>query len=391
MSPRPVDGTGAGQERRSAASTKDRTLRLRSRPMAEVAARGRVITPSGLIDGEVLVDAGRIVEVRPHADVPERWVCPGFIDLQINGSDGIDLASEPGRIPELARLLPAEGVTAFCPTIITGPPHVRLGALRPSVAMSAVDPGAALPLGLHLEGPVIAPIRRGAHPERHLCSPAQVEREGWSRRRGVAMVTLAPELPGAHDLIAALADEGVTVAVGHTDGRCEDIADAFERGVTHVTHLFNAMRPFGHRDPGPIGAALADDCVTAGLICDLVHVHPAAIQLAWKLLGPERLDLVTDAVAARGTRSFPDGVRTRDGVLAGSAIHLDAALRNLIEVTGCSVVDGVRTVTATPAAVLGLTDRGVLIPGARADLTVLDHHLRVVDVCVGGVPAVPSR
>lgn len=359
--------------------------------MAEVVARGRVITPSGAVDGEVLADAGRIVEIRPRADVPERWVCPGFIDLQINGSDGIDLASEPARAPELARLLPAEGVTAFCPTIITGPAHIRLGALRPSVVVPEVEPGAAVPLGLHLEGPVIAPIRRGAHPERHLSIPAQVMDEGWSRRRGVAMVTLAPELVGADELIAALVAEGVTVAVGHTDGRYEDIADAFAHGVSHVTHLFNAMRPFGHRDPGPIGATLASDEVTAGLICDLVHVHPAAVRLAWKVLGPDRLDLVTDAVAARGTKVFPDGVRTRDGVLAGSAIRLDAALRNLIDVTGCSLIDGVRTVTATPAAVLGLTDRGVLAPGARADLTVLDHHLQVVDVRVGGVPGVPWR
>lgn len=359
--------------------------------MAEVIARGRVITPSGTIDGEVLAAEGRIVEIRPHAEVPEHWVCPGFLDLQINGSDGIDISAEPARIPELARLLPAEGVTAFCPTIITGPPEIRVRALARRLGEADVEPGSAVPLGLHLEGPVISPIRRGAHPERHLRRPAEVRDEGWSRRRGVAMVTLAPELPGAGGLISDLVAEGVTVAIGHTDGRSDRMLEAWSLGARHVTHLFNAMRPFGHRDPGPIGAVLASDDTTSGLICDLVHVHPLAVQLAWKVLGPDRLVLVTDAVAARGTRSFPDGVRTSDGVLAGSAIRLDAAVRNLVDVTGCSVVDAVRSVTATPARVLGLSDRGVLSPGARADLTVLDHRLEVVDVRVGGVPAGPWR
>jgi N-acetylglucosamine-6-phosphate deacetylase len=163
-----------------------------------------------------------------------------------------------------------------------------------------------------------------------------------------------------------------------------------------VTHLFNAMRPFGHRDPGPIGAALADETVVAGLICDGIHVDPVAVRMAWRALGPDRLNLVTDAVAVLGSERGAarlgavevtvdaGAVLTADGVLAGSALALDQAVRNLIAFTGCSVPDAVGTVTATPARLLGLADRGRLTPGARGDVAVLDGDLAVAATIVGG-------
>ncbi|MEX2627692.1 MAG: N-acetylglucosamine-6-phosphate deacetylase [Ilumatobacteraceae bacterium] len=359
--------------------------------MAELLARGLVLTPTGPVPGEVWADRGTIVEVRPAElpDGPPHWIAPGSIDLQVNGSHGVDVATAPHRIGELAARLPVEGVTAFLPTVVTGPDHRRQAALDIGTAMS-VPAGAAVPLGWHLEGPAISPARRGAHPTEHLREPDAVAGERWTRARGVTMVTLAPERPGALELIAELTAAGVVVALGHTDADAAQFQAGLDAGATHVTHLFNAMRPFGHRDPGPIGVTLADETVTAGLICDLLHVDPVAIRMAWRALGPGRFVLVSDAVAARGTGPHPDGVRNADGVLAGSTLALDAAVRNLVAVTGASVADAVRTVTSTPARVLGLSDRGRLVAGARADVTVLDRQLRVVEVYVGGEPGVDA-
>jgi N-acetylglucosamine-6-phosphate deacetylase len=212
----------------------------------------------------------------------------------------------------------------------------------------------------------------------------------------VRLVTLAPERPGALDVVTTLTERGVVVAIGHTDCDVGQFDSAVTTGARYVTHLFNAMRPFGHRDPGPVGATLAGDSVIAGLICDGIHVDPVAVRMAWRALGPSRLDLVTDAVAvlgsdASGTRlgsvdvSVGErGVRAADGVLAGSDLSLDGALRNLVAFTGCSVPDAVQTVTSTPARVLALADRGRLEAGARADVTVLDRELNVVTTVVEG-------
>nr|MCU0260213.1 amidohydrolase family protein [Ilumatobacteraceae bacterium] len=338
--------------------------------------RGRVVTGGRVVVGEVVLDDGTVVEVRgldeeslgPDAD---RWVVPAFVDVQINGSDGIDLATEPHRIAELAALLPAEGTGAFLPTVVTGPAAVREAAIA---AVGAVDigPGAAVPLGLHLEGPLLSFDRRGAHRVEHLQLPVTCDTSGWTRANGVAMVTLAPELPGALDVVRLLVADGVVVSIGHTDATAEQVVEAVDAGASAVTHLFNAMRPFGHRDPGPIGVALTDDRLTVGLICDGVHVDPRAVALVWRAVGPERLQLVTDAVAARGIVDAPDGVRLADGTLAGSTIALDRALANLVDWTGASVPEAVRTVTSTPARLLGRSDVGVIEPGSRAGVVVLD-------------------
>ena len=238
--------------------------------------------------------------------------------------------------------------------------------------------------------PAAEPTRR-----RLLVPPSAALVDGWSADNGVVLATLAPELPGALDVIAALVDRKVVVALGHTDAPADDFAAGLAAGATYVTHLFNAMRPFAHRDPGPIGAALADDRAVVGLICDGIHVDPVAVRMAWRALGPSRLNLVTDAVGALGADEAgtigsvgvtvgPAGVRTADGVLAGSVLSLDCAVRNLVEFTGCSVTDAVATVTSTPAELFGLADRGRLAPGARADVTVLDDRLHVAVTVVGG-------
>jgi N-acetylglucosamine-6-phosphate deacetylase len=372
-----------------------------------VVAGGSVIGPAAVIDrGDVVVRDGQVVsvgatgefELPPDAAVIDAtgcWVSPGFIDVQLNGGHGIDLTTEPGRAEELGGFLPRYGVTSFVPTIITCDDEQRSAALTWWAQRDGSGAG-AVALGLHLEGPMLSPARRGAHPSGLLRDPAPALIDGWTRASGVLLATLAPELPDALETIAALSARGVVVSIGHTDCTAEEFAAGRDAGATYVTHLFNAMRPFSHRDPGPIGAALADDAVVAGLICDGIHVDPVAVRMAWRALGPERLNLVTDAVAVLGAgpgearlgavKVTVDerGVRTADGVLAGSDLSLDRAVRNLVAFTGCSVPDAVTTVTATPARLLGLADRGRLERGARADVSVLDGELAVVATIVGG-------
>jgi N-acetylglucosamine-6-phosphate deacetylase len=245
---------------------------------------------------------------------------------------------------------------------------------------------------------MLSPARRGAHPANLLAAPSADLIDGWSPATGVVLATVAPELPGATAVITELAARGVVVAIGHTDGSSADFAGARAAGARYVTHLFNAMRPFSHRDPGPIGAALADDDVVVGLICDGLHVDPIAVRFAFRALGAARLNLVTDAISALGIGDGDgagrlgsvdvtigvDGVRNADGVLAGSTVSLDRAVRNLVAFTGCEVADAVATVTSTPADLLGLADRGRLASGKRADVTVLDGDLCVIATVVGG-------
>ena len=361
--------------------------------------RGAILTPDGVLpDGCLTLDGGVIAEVArggaAAADVAGDWVVPGFIDVQINGAHGIDVTTQPERMGELGAALAQYGVTAFVPTVITCSPSTRAAAL--ASWREGVTSSGAVPLGLHLEGPMLSAARKGAHPAAHLTPPSAAVIDEWAPETGVIVATIAPELPGAIDLVATLAARGVVVSIGHTDADAATFALARAAGARYVTHLFNAMRPFSHRDPGPIGAALADADVIVGLICDGIHVDPVAVAMAWRALGPDRLNLVTDAVAALGAHDEPvslgsvgvtvgsDGIRNADGVLAGSNLSLDAAVRNLVAFTGCTVAEAVATVTSTPARLLRLADRGRLVPGARADVTVLDGDLHVVATIVGG-------
>jgi N-acetylglucosamine-6-phosphate deacetylase len=335
-------------------------------------------------------------------------VVPGFVDLQCNGAAGVDISTEPERLWEVAAALPRWGVTAWLPTIVSGAAAIRaraLAALRsgPPNGRSGGRPF-AVPLGLHLEGPFLAPERRGAHPVQHLLppDPALVTHEGWSRQSGVALVTLAPELPRALDVVRDLAVAGVVVSAGHSSASAEQATAAVEAGVTAVTHLFNAMAPLHHRDPGLVGVALTDERLHVGAIADGLHLHPAAVALAARALG-ERLCLVTDAVAALGVPAgrvplgaleafaTDNGVRLADGTLAGSDLSLDRAVRNLLAFARVSLPSAVAAVTASPAALLGLDDRGAIAPGAVGDLVVLDPAGHVVATVIGGRVAFDRR
>lgn len=349
---------------------------------------------------DVAVVGGRIAAApapgTPVYDAGGLHVLPGFLDLQVNGAAGIDLTLEPERLWEVAAALPRFGVTAFLPTIITSSPGARARAL--AVLAGGPPPGwsGAVPLGLHFEGPMIAAARQGAHPEAWLRLPSADVVEGWSREGGVAMVTLAPELPGALDIVDALVARGVVVAVGHTEASAVEVAAAADRGARVVTHLGNAMPPLGGRVPGPVGAALADERLVAGVIADGHHLHDATLASYRNALGTDRFLAVTDCTAALG---MPDGparlgdqsvlvsegtVRLEDGTLAGSAADLGQCLRVLRAATGCSLADAVAGCTRVAAGVLGDPARGHLGAGARGDLTLVDDDLHVVATVVGG-------
>lgn len=332
----------------------------------------------------------------PRYDASGLHVLPGFLDLQVNGAAGIDLTLEPERLWEVAAALPRFGVTAFLPTVITSGPDARERALAVLAAGRPAGWVGAQPLGLHVEGPMIAPARKGAHPQAWLREPSLQLVKGWSREAGVAMATLAPELPGALDVVDALVARGVVVAVGHTEASAEQVAAAVDRGARVVTHLGNAMPPLAGRAPGPVGAALADERLVAGVIADGHHLHDATLAAFWRALGTGRFLAVTDCTAALGMPDGParlgdqsvvvaDGtVRLEDGTLAGSAADLAQCLRVLRTATGCSLADAVTGCTTVAAGVLGDAARGHLEVGARGDLTLVDDDLNVVATVVGG-------
>ncbi len=356
-----------------------------------------MLLDDGWLQSELALADGVVVDRRggEEVDLHGLRVAPGFIDLQCNGGLGIDLASEPERLWELGSQLPTFGVTAWLPTIVTAPE----GVVDRALAVLADGPPdgwrGAVPLGLHLEGPFLSPAKRGAHPAALLRSPSLDAIGGWSREGGIAVVTIAPDLPGALDAISALVERGVVVSLGHSPATAEQAAAAVDAGARWVTHLFNAMAPLHHREPGLAGVALTDERLHVGLIPDGVHVHPRVVAAAHRALG-ERLTIVTDAVAALGmphgrhalgrseVHVDATGVRLADGTLAGSDLSMDQGVRNLVAFTGGDPEAAIRAASTNPARLLEDATRGRVRAGARADLVVLDDDLRVAGTYVAG-------
>ena len=368
-----------------------------------------VYTPDQFIaQGAVLADAGRIQAVGPAAAVPcpdaaqvidaaGLVLAPGFIDLQINGAFGDDFTSAPTSIWRAAERLPRYGVTSFLPTIISSPLSQIAAGQQVVIAGQPAGFRGARPLGLHVEGPFLNPRKKGAHHPNHLRQPDLNAVADWSPAAGVRLVTLAPELPGALDVIAALSARGVLVSLGHSMATYDQAAAGFDAGARGGTHLFNAMPALGHRDPGLVGALLTDERLTVGFIADGIHTHPAVIKLVWQALGSGRLALVTDAMAALGMppgryRLGDDEVmvdavscRLADGALAGSILSPDQALRNLIAAAGCTLAEALPMVTTTPARAIGLGHaRGRIAEGCIADMVLLTPDLHVRTTIVEG-------
>lgn len=351
---------------------------------------GRVLSEQGWVDADVsIVDgvvAGAPVDPEPTAlDCSGLLVAPGLVDVQCNGAVSVDLRASPERLWEVSADLPRWGVTAWLPTIVTSTPDVIARAQATLAAEPPPGWSGAMPLGLHLEGPFLSPSAAGAHPPDLLRAPDADEASAWSPDAGIRLVTLAPELAGALDVVETLRSNGVVVSIGHSQATAAQVDAAIAAGATSVTHLFNAMSPLHHREPGVAGSALQDDRLTVGLIADGVHVDPRVVRIAERALG-DRLVLVSDAVALLGVDGHDPatGVRLPDGTLAGSVLPLVQAVANLVTWTGCTPERAVRAASSRPAALLGDTVRGRLTPGGAGDAVVLTPELDLVATVVAG-------
>ena len=362
---------------------------------ARFAVRGRLVLDRGLVPGAVVVEGGRIAEVvlepAPAALPPTvhdaAIVSPGFIDLQVNGGFGVEVGERADAIARLAARLPATGVTAFLPTLVSSAAEVYPRACQAFLASRGA--AGALPLGLHLEGPFLSLRRAGAHRTSAIENASPAVWDPFLEHDALRLVTLAPELEGALEHIQRLRQQRVVVSLGHTDASYEEFRRGIDAGATMVTHLFNAMSGFRPRAPGAVGAALLDERVTVGVIADGVHSHPASLRLAVRAKGLDKVALVTDAIAGAGMEPgryqlggqdilVKDGqARLPDGTLAGSVLSLDEAVRNVVSWAETGVGEACRMASEVPARLLGLRSKGRLAVGCDADLVLLDDVLRV--------------
>jgi N-acetylglucosamine-6-phosphate deacetylase len=370
-----------------------------------VIENGIVITPSKIVEkGVVVFEDGKItavgqknrVEVPRNAkviDASGKIVAPGFVDIHIHGGKGRDImdASYKG-VKEIAKFLVSHGTTSFVPTTISAPRPDLLKAVKPvKTSMEKGTDGAEV-LGAHLEGPYINPEKRGAHDANYVRLPSIDELEDlWEASgRAVKIVTLAPELEGSKMFIEKLRELGIVASIGHSNATYVQAVDAIERGVRHATHMFNRMSGFAPREPGVVGAVLVQDELTAELICDGIHVHPAAMNLLTRVKGPKRVVLVTDAIRAAG---MPDGeyalgkrqIIVRDGIsrlesggFAGSTLTMDKAVRNIMRLVGTPLQTAVKMATINPAMVINVDgNKGSLEPGKDADIVIIDDEINV--------------
>ncbi|HEX3617285.1 MAG TPA: N-acetylglucosamine-6-phosphate deacetylase [Solirubrobacteraceae bacterium] len=369
---------------------------------------GRVVTPGGVLsDAWVRVSEGRIAAVasaRPAADVPivdlrGAWLLPGYIDLHMHGGGGHDVSDSLQAMEQAVAFHRTHGTTATLVSLMTAPEAAlseQLGWAADLVRRGASRRGHVL--GSHLEGPFLSERRCGAQNAAHMTAPdaALLERLLAAAGDSLRMVTLAPELPGALALIETLANAGVIAAMGHSDASYEQALQGIRAGARHATHLFNAMPPLLHRDPGLVGAAL-ESGITCELINDGRHVHPAIIRLVFDLIDSPAL--VTDAIDATGAGDgrfelggqevvVQDGEArlAATGSLSGSTLTMDQALRNTVKASGLSVERASAAASAVPARALGLEhELGAIAPGMCADLVVLDDDLQVIGVMGAGL------
>lgn len=371
---------------------------------------GTVLTPLEEIpDCTVVVDDGTITAVGREMTIPcgirkidarDKILAPGFIDVHIHGAGGHDLMeATPDAFAAVSRTLARYGTTSFFATTVTAsvPATVKaLDSISKWIGTGSFD--GAQPLAIHMEGPFISHKRLGVHPAALVLPPTVEQFHQFFEAAGgrLGILTIAPETPGADAVIDAAQQRGVRLTMGHTDATFEQAERAIERGIRHAVHTFNAMRPFSHRDPGVIAAVLTDERIAAELIADGVHVDPAAIRLLLKSKGPEGVMLITDGVAPVGmplgryrlgemdVETRDGAVKNLDGILAGSVLTLDRALRNVLGYVPMPLANLVRMATWNQAELLGLTKKGRISPGADADLVLLSRDLEVEQVFLRG-------
>lgn len=378
----------------------------------------RALTPLVEIpDAAVVFEEGRISAIGPRAGIivpsgakeilaRDATLTPGFVDVHVHGAGGHDvMSSTEDALTTIASTVARKGTTSIVATTVTAPPDETRRCLEGisryilSPANRSADVTAEI-VGIHLEGPFISPARRGVHPPGAIANPSVtlLDRYLEAAAGTVKILTLAPEIPGALELVERAYAKGLVVALGHTDATYEQAHAAILRGAHHAVHVFNAMRPFSHRETGVLGAVLTDPNVTAEIIADGIHVDDPAIRLLLAAKGTDLVLLVSDGTAATGMRdgsyrlgtfdvTVSDGVcRNREGKLAGSTLTLDRAVQHMVRL-GVPLIEAIRMATYNGARRIGMQDRkGVLVPGADADMILLTAELKVANVFGRGTP-----
>jgi N-acetylglucosamine-6-phosphate deacetylase len=367
----------------------------------------------------VAIEDGRIASIstRMAGDLPGAanildfsgaTLAPAFFDVHIHGAKGHDaMEATPEALGTMSSFLASHGTGNFLATTVTAPLDATLRALAGLAKLLAEPPvpGQARPIGIHLEGPFLSHAKRGVQPAEHLLAPstATFDRLFEAAEGHVRLMTIAPELPGAPELVAHARSRGVRTSVGHSMATAAETQAAIRAGAINATHTFNAMRPLDHREPGILGTALTCDSLYAEMICDGIHTAPEMVKLWWRAKGPERAILVTDAMSAAG---MPDGEymlggfavqvaggrAMAGGVLAGSVLTLDRALKNFMEFTGAPLEQALRLLTVNPASMTGLSDQvGSVAVGRVASLVAVDAAGKLVGSVVNGLAVTASR
>ena len=387
--------------------------------MKTVLTAREVLTPLDRIhNGVVVYEDGCVLEVgrrdcieipksARQVDLKDAIIAPGFIDLHIHGGAGHDvMEGDDAALEAVESLIAKHGVTSYCPTTVTASMDETLRSLEKlghfierMASHGPANNGRARPLGVHLEGPFLSDARRGVHPPAHLQSPSiEVFHRMWQAAIGrVKVLTIAPELPGALELIHEARRRGVVASLGHSNADLCEAKRGISAGAHHATHTFNAMRRLEHRDAGLLGAILTQKCVTADIIVDGIHVDPTVVNLFLKAKGVESAVLITDATSATGMPDgtyrlgnfeveVKDGQCTSHGKLAGSVLTLDRAVRNVMDFAGWTLQDAVRLASYNPARVLGVEKtKGIITAGADADFAILNAKGEVLNTVIGGL------
>jgi N-acetylglucosamine-6-phosphate deacetylase len=371
------------------------------------------LSPVQVIENPVIViEDGFIVSISPRAaaplpqnarylDLADGIIAPGLIDIHVHGGAGHDVMQfGDDALARMERHFAKHGVTSYCPTTVTAPIEATLNALDHLALAERIprDGDRAKPIGIHLEGPFISHAKRGVHPPENLMEPSvELFEKMWQAATGkVAVMTVAPELRGAPEMIKKAVSRGVCISLGHSNATLAEAEAGIKAGARHATHTFNAMRPLDHREPGVLGAVLADDHVSADLIADGIHVHPEVVSLFLRAKGPDRAVLITDAISATGMGDGKfrlgnfevevTGDRCEyEGKLAGSVLTLDRAVRNIVQFANWPLQQALRLATLNPARVLGRNDIGIIAPGAKADFVVLSRIGEVQRSIINGL------
>jgi N-acetylglucosamine-6-phosphate deacetylase len=340
-----------------------------------------------------------------HHELGGTLLAPAMVDIHVHGAAGHDvMEGTPEGVARVTSFLATRGVGAFLPTTVTAPIDDTLRALAGLATLietAAQDPlanGGATPLGIHLEGPFLSHAKRGVHPPAQLQPPSVALFDRfWQAARGtIRLMTIAPELPGALELITHAARLGVRVSLGHSNATAAETEAGIAAGAQSATHTYNAMRGLDHREPGMLGVVLDDDKLYAELICDGIHVDPVAVRLYYRAKGPDRAILITDGMSATGMPNgryklggfdvdVADGRATSDGVLAGSVLTMDRAIENFFRFTGAPLATVAQLATHNPAALTGFDQQhGAIAAGRRADLIALSPEGKLVATCIAG-------